>query len=100
MDTDAIWEEVNRCRPRRILNNKIAGDTHEAARRKVRNSVWNEPCHPNAYADSRITSYNVCYTKLLRDGNGITYENAPVVPGKSVVVDDELLIYLVKDLLK
>lgn len=36
----------------------------------------------------------------IADGNGITYENVPVAPGKSVVVDDELLIYLVKDLQK
>lgn len=36
----------------------------------------------------------------IADGNGLTYENVPVVPGKSVVVDDELLIYLVKDLQK
>ncbi|WMT38901.1 GNAT family N-acetyltransferase [Paenibacillus sp. D2_2] len=34
----------------------------------------------------------------IADGNGITYDNVPVIPGKPVVVDDELLIYLVKDL--
>lgn len=36
----------------------------------------------------------------IADGTGITYENVPVIPGESVVVDDELLIYLVKDLQK
>lgn len=34
----------------------------------------------------------------VADGNGMTYKNVPVIPGKSVVVDDELVIYLVKDL--
>lgn len=34
----------------------------------------------------------------VADGNGMTYKNVPVIPGKSVVVDDELIIYLVKDL--
>jgi hypothetical protein len=32
------------------------------------------------------------------DGNGITYKNVPVVPGQSAVVDDELLLYLIKNL--
>lgn len=34
----------------------------------------------------------------VMDGNGITYKNVPVVPGQSAVVDDELLLYLIKDL--
>ncbi|CAH1057499.1 GNAT family N-acetyltransferase [Paenibacillus pseudetheri] len=32
------------------------------------------------------------------DGRGMTYNNVPVIPGKSVIVDDDLLLYLVKDL--
>ena len=32
------------------------------------------------------------------DGNGITYQNVEVEPGKQVSVDDELLLYLVKEL--
>ncbi|HBS43391.1 MAG TPA: GNAT family N-acetyltransferase [Paenibacillus sp.] len=32
------------------------------------------------------------------DGRGITYNNVPVIPGNSVIVDDDLLLYLVKDL--
>jgi len=35
----------------------------------------------------------------IADGNGMTYGNVHVIPGKPVVVDDELLIYLIKDLL-
>ncbi|MFK4169673.1 hypothetical protein ACI2LM_25815 [Paenibacillus lautus] len=34
----------------------------------------------------------------IMDGNGMTYNNVQVQPGKSVKVDDELLIYLVKEL--
>lgn len=34
----------------------------------------------------------------IMDGNGVTYNNVQVQPGKSVMVDDELLIYLVKEL--
>jgi GNAT superfamily N-acetyltransferase len=32
------------------------------------------------------------------DGRGMTYNNVPVIPGNSVIVDDDLLLYLVKDL--
>ena len=32
------------------------------------------------------------------DGNGITYASQPVVPGTKVIVDDDLLIWMVKDL--
>ena len=32
------------------------------------------------------------------DGNGLLYGNAPVSPGTSVFVDDDLLLYLVKDI--
>ncbi|MCM3782402.1 GNAT family N-acetyltransferase [Neobacillus mesonae] len=34
----------------------------------------------------------------VMDGNGLTYNNQQVEPGKSVMVDDELLIYLIKEL--
>lgn len=34
----------------------------------------------------------------VMDGNGIMYKNVPVVPGQAAVVDDELLLYLIKDL--
>ena len=34
----------------------------------------------------------------VMDGNGMTYKNVQVEPGKSVMVDDDLLIYLIKDL--
>ncbi|MCM3700569.1 GNAT family N-acetyltransferase [Paenibacillus macerans] len=34
----------------------------------------------------------------VMDGNGITYKNVQVEPGKLVMVDDDLIIYLVKDL--
>jgi len=32
------------------------------------------------------------------DGNGMTYKNVQIEPGKSVMVDDDLIIYLIKDL--
>jgi GNAT superfamily N-acetyltransferase len=32
------------------------------------------------------------------DGRGLTYENAPVVPGERYRVDDELLLWLIKSL--
>lgn len=40
------------------------------------------------------------YTKLgyQLDGNGLMYSNKPVSPGNSVIVDDELLLYLYKKL--
>ncbi|WP_246054229.1 GNAT family N-acetyltransferase [Paenibacillus anaericanus] len=34
----------------------------------------------------------------VMDGKGMTYSNIQVQPGHSVMVDDELLIYLVKEL--
>ena len=34
----------------------------------------------------------------IMDGNGMTYRNVQVEPGKSVMVDDDLIIYLIKDL--
>ncbi|WP_010275444.1 GNAT family N-acetyltransferase [Paenibacillus senegalensis] len=34
----------------------------------------------------------------VMDGNGMTYKNVQVEPGRSVMVDDELIIYLIKDL--
>ena len=34
----------------------------------------------------------------VMDGNGLTYMNVSVTPGKSVLVDDDLIIYLIKDL--
>ncbi|WP_145053018.1 GNAT family N-acetyltransferase [Paenibacillus xylanexedens] len=34
----------------------------------------------------------------VMDGKGIMYNNVQVVPGQPVMVDDELLLYLVKDL--
>jgi hypothetical protein len=34
----------------------------------------------------------------IMDGNGMTYKNVQVEPGKPVMVDDDLIIYLVKDL--
>lgn len=34
----------------------------------------------------------------VMDGNGITYKNVQVEPGKSVIVDDDLVIYLIKEL--
>lgn len=32
------------------------------------------------------------------DGNGITYKNESVVPGKSYPVDDDLILWMIKDL--
>lgn len=32
------------------------------------------------------------------DGRGMSYKNVPVIPGETVRVDDDLLLYLVKDL--
>lgn len=34
----------------------------------------------------------------ILDGRGMSYKNIPVIPGETVIVDDELLLYLVKDL--
>jgi len=34
----------------------------------------------------------------VMDGRGLVYNNAPVPPGQTVIVDDELLLYLVKQL--
>ena len=34
----------------------------------------------------------------IMDGKGITYKNKQVTPGHSIMVDDELLIYLIKEL--
>lgn len=34
----------------------------------------------------------------MMDGNGLTYNNVEVKPGTDVFVDDELLIYLIKEL--
>ncbi len=41
------------------------------------------------------------YVKLgyIPDGNGICYKNTAVVPGASVTVDDDLLMYFIKQLL-
>lgn len=40
------------------------------------------------------------YTKrgYVLDGQGLTYKNAKVEPGESVVVDDDLILYLIKEL--
>jgi GNAT superfamily N-acetyltransferase len=42
----------------------------------------------------------IMYNKrgYIMDGNGITYKNTQVIPGQSVIIDDELLIYLIKKL--
>ncbi|KGE17075.1 GCN5 family acetyltransferase [Paenibacillus wynnii] len=42
----------------------------------------------------------IMYNKrgYIMDGKGITYKNIQVLPGKSVMVDDDLLMYLVKKL--
>lgn len=34
----------------------------------------------------------------VMDGKGMTYNNIQVEPGQTVMVDDELLIYLIKAL--
>ncbi|MGG4090854.1 hypothetical protein [Paenibacillus lautus] len=34
----------------------------------------------------------------VMDGRGMSYKNVQVIPGESVKVDDDLLIYLVKNL--
>jgi len=34
----------------------------------------------------------------IMDGNGMTYKNVQVEPGKTVMVDDDLIIYLIKDM--
>ncbi|TJY43846.1 GNAT family N-acetyltransferase [Cohnella pontilimi] len=34
----------------------------------------------------------------ILDGNGMSYKNVQVIPGQTVMVDDDLLIYLVKEL--
>lgn len=34
----------------------------------------------------------------ILDGRGMMYNNVPVIPGQPIMVDDELLLYLTKDL--
>lgn len=34
----------------------------------------------------------------ILDGRGMMYNNVPVIPGQPVMVDDDLLLYLIKDL--
>lgn len=34
----------------------------------------------------------------ILDGRDIAYKNIPVIPGQSVMVDDDLLLFLAKDL--
>lgn len=34
----------------------------------------------------------------ILDGRGMMYNNIPVIPGQLVMVDDDLLLYLTKDL--
>jgi len=45
-------------------------------------------------------SAQIMYTNrgYIMDGKGMTYKNKQVIPGQSVIVDDDLLIYLVKEL--
>jgi hypothetical protein len=44
------------------------------------------------------TSSIALYVGYVLDGNGITYQNVEIKPGNQVIIDDELLLYLVKEL--
>jgi GNAT superfamily N-acetyltransferase len=50
------------------------------------------------YKDYGNAQRMYCKRGYVLDGNGITYQNVEVEPGKQVIIDDELLLYLVKEL--
>jgi len=50
------------------------------------------------YADYGAAQRLYMRLGYMPDGAGITYKNAPVVPGKQYPVDDHLLLWLVKEL--
>jgi GNAT superfamily N-acetyltransferase len=50
------------------------------------------------YKDYGNAQRMYCKRGYVLDGNGISYQNFEVKPGETVVVDDELLLYLVKEL--
>lgn len=52
------------------------------------------------YQDYGKAQMMYCKRGYILDGNGIYYNNVRVDPGETVQVDDDLVIYLVKDLKK
>ncbi len=48
------------------------------------------------YADYGAAQQLYVRKGYIPDGNGITYKNKSVVPGEKVIVNDELLLWLVK----
>jgi hypothetical protein len=50
------------------------------------------------YKDYGNAQRMYCKRGYVLDGNGISYQNLEVKPGETVVLDDELLLYLVKEL--
>ena len=50
------------------------------------------------YSDYGQAQKLYCQMGYLPDGNGITYNNQPVVPGNSYPVDDDLVFWLTKPL--
>ncbi|MFD2614182.1 GNAT family N-acetyltransferase [Paenibacillus gansuensis] len=50
------------------------------------------------YKDYGNAQRMYCKRGYVLDGNGISYQNNEVKPGETVVVNDELLLYLVKEL--
>ena len=49
-----------------VQKKKELKDKREQARRELLDEIENEEGKINKFGASRITSYNVCYTKLLR----------------------------------
>ncbi|CAG7594650.1 hypothetical protein PAESOLCIP111_00004 [Paenibacillus solanacearum] len=83
---------------------------HEYRRRKIASTMFDE-LEAIVTTSSRYIGLGVGLSKdygnaqrmyttrgYMMDGNGMTYKNVQVEPGKSVMVDDDLIIYLIKDL--
>lgn len=54
----------------------------------------------NVFPDYRRKNAQRMYTSrgYIMDGNGLQYRNVPVEPGSPVMVDDDQLLYPVKEL--
>lgn len=50
------------------------------------------------YSDYGAAQRLYCKLGYLPDGNGITYKNIAVVPGKKYTIDDDLVLWLIKSL--
>lgn len=50
------------------------------------------------YKDYGKAQRMYCKRGYVLDGNGMSYQNREIMPGETVVVDDDLLLYLVKEL--